>query len=82
MDTGIWAQAGADAVLGLDVSTGPAAEATTQYLGYLVEQYAAKKYLAVVWDNASWHKAAHVQQWLEHHNATAVPRQRPKVFVF
>ena len=77
--------------LGLDVASGEVlwryspsttAEASTQYLAYLVQQYAGRKYVAVVWDNASWHKAVHVQRWIQDHNATAVQKQRPKVFVF
>ncbi len=76
--------------LGLDVASGEVlwrysrsttAVASTQYLSYLVQQYAGRKYVAVVWDNASWHKAVHVQRWLDDHNATAVEKQRPKVFV-
>ena len=58
------------------------AVASTQYLGYLVQQYAGRKYVAVVWDNASWHTAVHVQRWVDEHNASAVEKQRPKVFVF
>ena len=58
------------------------AGATIAYLGYLAEQYADRKYLAVVWDNASWHKAAAVARWLQEHNATAAPKHLPKLFVF
>ena len=56
--------------LGLDVASGellwrysPSTTAveSTDYLGYLVQRYADRKYLAVVWDNASWHKAAHLR---------------------
>ena len=77
--------------LGLDVASGEllwrytpstTAEASTQYLGYLVQQYAGRKYLAVVWDNASWHKAVHVQRWLDDHNAIAGQQHRPNVFLF
>ena len=57
-------------------------DATIECLAYLAEQYAGRKYLVVVWDNASWHKAAHVARWLEVHNAVAGPKRRPKLFVF
>jgi len=58
------------------------AAATIEYLAYLAQQYARRRYLVVVWDNASWHKAAAVQLWLREYNAAARREGRPVIFVF
>ena len=51
-------------------------------LAQLAQAYAAKKYIVVVWDNASWHKAQAVERWVGQYNATARNHDRPKLFVF
>ena len=58
------------------------AVATTQWLTDLAEAYPAKRYIVVVWDNASWHKAAAVQLWLGQYNAAARREGRPVIFLF
>ena len=58
------------------------ARASVECLVSLTKAHATKKYLVVVWDNASWHKAHAVAHWLQEHNATARARGRPRLFVF
>ena len=48
----------------------------------LAEVYSAKRYIVVVWDNASWHKAAAVQLWLREYNAAARRERHPVIFLF
>jgi len=45
--------------------------ATIQWLTQLAQQYRAQRYLVVVWDNASWHKAAAVERWVKSHSPAA-----------
>jgi len=58
------------------------AVATIQWLTQLAEQYAHKRYLVAVWDNASWHKAAAVERWLQSYNTIAREEGGAVIFVF
>ena len=44
--------------------------------------YPAKRYIVVVWDKASGHKAAAVQLGLRQYNAAARREGRPVIFLF
>ena len=57
------------------------AGATTAWLSWLAQVYADKRYVVVVWDNASWHKAHAVEQWAQQYNATAAEEGGPKLFL-
>ena len=57
------------------------ARATTELLTWLAQVYADKRYVVVVWDNASWHQAHAVEDWVQEHNATAAEEGGPKLFV-
>ncbi|MBA2691087.1 MAG: transposase [Rubrobacter sp.] len=48
----------------------PVSSITTQFLGWCCEklQTAGKKFLLLVWDNASWHISKEARRWLGKHN--------------
>jgi len=48
----------------------PNSQHTLAFVEYLLEvsQERGKKVLAVIWDNASWHKSQGVRQWVKKHN--------------
>jgi hypothetical protein len=52
----------------------PVSQVTEDYLGWLVEQFAAegKKVFVLVWDNASWHVSKRVRRWIGAHNRRVV----------
>jgi hypothetical protein len=48
----------------------PVSQVTTEFLTWGCTQLAAegKRVLALVWDNASWHKSQQVRRWIMAHN--------------
>lgn len=48
----------------------PVSSITTQFLGWSLEKLeaAGKKFLLLIWDNASWHISKEVRRWLGKHN--------------
>ena len=48
----------------------PVSQMTTDFLSWVCQQLArdAKRVLALVWDNASWHKSQKVRRWIKSHN--------------
>lgn len=48
----------------------PVSSITTQFLSWCVEKLQAlgKKFLLLIWDNASWHLSKEVRRWLGKHN--------------
>ena len=48
----------------------PASSVTTRFLSWCSEelQAAGKKFLLLIWDNASWHVSKEVRRWLGSHN--------------
>jgi len=55
-------------------------EDTVAHLRQLLDCYRGKRYLVLIWDNASWHKSRAVQMWIADHNTSAVQRGLPKLF--
>lgn len=53
---------------------------TIAHLTALLECYRDKRYLVLIWDNASWHKSQKVTKWIAGHNATSRQRKLPKLF--
>lgn len=54
---------------------------TIAFLKWLVPQYAHKKWLFLVWDNAGWHVSKQVQGWIDEFNATAESKGWPRLDV-
>lgn len=48
----------------------PVSGITTQFLGWCTQKLEAigKKFLLLIWDNASWHTSREVRRWLGRHN--------------
>jgi transposase len=48
----------------------PVSQVTTDFLSWVCQQLAreGKRVLALVWDNASWHKSQKVRRWIKAHN--------------
>jgi transposase len=48
----------------------PVSQVTTDFLTWVCEQLEeeGKRVLALVWDNASWHKSQQVRRWITAHN--------------
>jgi hypothetical protein len=48
----------------------PVSSITTQFLGWCTHKLEAigKKFLLLIWDNASWHTSREVRRWLGKHN--------------
>lgn len=55
-------------------------EDTIAHLLQLLERYRGKRYLVLIWDNASWHKSRKVQNWVDTHNASAREQGLPKLY--
>lgn len=54
---------------------------TIAHLEQLLECYRDKRYVVLIWDNASWHKSRRVEGWIADHNATSREQRRPKLFL-
>jgi len=53
---------------------------TIAHLAGLLACYRGKRYLVLIWDNASWHNSRTVETWVAQHNVTAVQRGLPRLF--
>lgn len=55
---------------------------TIAHLAQLVACYHKKRYLVVIWDNASWHTSQKIRHWLAAHNQQAAGQGLPRLFVY
>ena len=55
---------------------------TLAHLTQLVANYRGKRYLVIIWDNASWHTSQKVRCWLAAYNQQAAGQGLPRLFVY
>ena len=62
----------------------PVSALTCQFLAWVCQRLeaAGQKVLALIWDNAAWHKSAEVRAWLRAYNLRAKARGGLRLLVF